>query len=61
MSFTGPLIDFFTVFNNMLLIVVRQEVSNKPFLNINEYLVAKKLADSHTEIKRRFCKHDLNL
>ena len=26
--FTGPFIDFVTVFNNMILIVVRQEVSD---------------------------------
>ena len=27
-DFTGPFIDFLTIFNNMLLTVVRQEVSN---------------------------------
>ena len=27
-DFTGPFTDFFTIFNNMVLIVVRQEVSN---------------------------------
>ena len=28
MIFTGPFIDFFTLFNNMFLIAVRQDVSN---------------------------------
>ena len=27
-DFTGPFIDFFSMFNNMISIVVRQEVSN---------------------------------